>query len=79
MNTREHWLSDHVLTDVYTEEEQILVEKILDQTNLCSLMESIYEPCRGNRTPEQIKVDLIKAGVEIDPEFQAWAEIEILN
>ncbi len=77
INTRAHWVKYGSLTDSYTVEERIEVEKIVDRVNLCNLQESIYEPCQSGRTVEEIKIDLMRAGVEVDKKFQEWAEKEI--
>lgn len=77
INTFEHWKFKRSLADHYSKEEQSFVDQVTEKAQLCNLMESIYEPCREGRGLEQVKRDLIKAGVRIDPEFQSWAEKEI--
>ncbi|NJL23898.1 MAG: hypothetical protein HC902_01050 [Calothrix sp. SM1_5_4] len=77
INTRAYWEERRVLIDSYSPEDGAEVEKIVDQTDLCNLSESQYQPCRGDRSIEQIAADLERAGVEVDRDFQAWAEREI--
>lgn len=82
LNTRETWEKEMRLTDSYVEDGQMeRADAITDQTSLCNLMESTYEPCEagseGARSQKQIMRDLEAVGVEIEPEFQAWAQHEV--
>lgn len=74
LNTRTCWVADGCLIDSYPSYELDEVENIKDSAGLCELQESVYEPCQSGRTVEEIKMSLMKAGVEIDKEFQNWAE-----
>lgn len=77
INTRENWDARGALVDSYTEAEAEKVDIITDAVKLCNLAESQYEPCRDGRTVSQIKAELKKACVEVDSDFQVWAEAEI--
>jgi len=77
INTRAHWMSEGALTDSYSSKESRSVDKITDVLNLCNLAESTYSPCGEGRSIKQIKKDLESVCVQIQPEFQTWAEKEI--
>jgi len=77
INTRENWDARGALVDSYSESEAEKVDKITDAVKLCNLAESQYEPCREGRSVSQIKAELKRACVQIDSDFQTWAEAEI--
>lgn len=77
LNTREEWRANHRLTDSYSDAEQILVDEVTDQLNLCNEMESTYVPCTEGRTAAQIRKELITAGVEVHRGFEKWITNEV--
>lgn len=85
LNTRDEWNERGALTDSYVEDGQMeRADQITEQANLCNLAESTYEPCESyqdipQRTQKEIMRELQALGVEIEPEFQAWAQAEVLK
>lgn len=79
INTRANWVMKKSLVDYYTDREQKLVDKITANTRLCNLAESLFEPCMGGRSAKQIKAELQKSCVQVDSDFQRWAEKEVLR
>lgn len=76
-NSREEWLRDGSLSDGHEDGYYEVLERVVDEAGLCNSMEDTYTPCREGRSLEQIKADLARAGVSLDPDFQAWAEQEV--
>jgi len=79
INTRAHWNEEGCLIDSYSSEDQKEIDEIKDIVGLCGLQESVYEPCRSGQSQDDITLLLMSAGVEIDSDFQAWAQKEILG
>lgn len=79
INTREHWNKNGSLVDSYSRSEATKVNDIIDSVNLCNLAESQYSDCGHERSVKQLKQELEQACVQIDPEFQRWAEDEVKN
>ena len=79
LNTRQHWNERGSLVSFYPEKLESEVELILDVVKLCSLQESIFEPCRNDRDLAKIKTQLLRMGVMLEPDFQSWAEKEIAD
>ena len=83
LNTRDVWEEKGALTDSYVEEGQMeRADALTEEANLCNLMESTYEPCETGqgipqRSQKQLMRELEALGVEIEPEFQKWAQEEI--
>ena len=73
-NSYEQWVEEGRLSDWHPEEYDELLSEIVDEANLCNSMENTYNPCREGRTIESIKKDLLEIGVNLDPDFQAWAD-----
>lgn len=77
INSRKHWNEERSLTDSYSADEKAEVDQVTDWLKLCSRAESQYELCRPGKSINGIKTVLMRVGVMIDPEFQAWAETEM--
>jgi hypothetical protein len=79
LNPRSYWNEVGGLAASYSDEEWEMVSKIVEDAGLCNVAESTYESCGNARNADQIKADLVKAGVEVHAEFQKWAEGEVLG
>lgn len=77
INTRKEWTSSHRLTDSYTENEQMLVDRLTENLSLCNLEESTFEPCTEGRSVIDLKKQLENSGVEVEPSFEQWIAREI--
>ncbi len=78
INTRKHWELKQSLIDGYeTEQDWQEVNEITDKLSLCTLADAQFEPCRNDRSIEELEKGLLSQGVMLPEEFKIWAEGEL--
>jgi len=67
------WKAEHRLSDNYEDHEQAMLDPVLESLGLEDLQESTFE-CHPEIPKEEMRAQLLAAGLVEDPEFQKFME-----